>query len=107
MTARHQCSRCRISFRIGLPVRVRDDTYTRCSEPGCKQRFWHTDSDIGKLSGARSKFVVCGIEPEDLPELAGTSLSTTPAPRENRQNIVDKAVPLRTVLQHSTPQRPW
>ena len=56
---RHHCRRCRVSFRVGLPARAQPaNTFTICSEPGCKQRFWYRDTHA---------VVVVGIAPDDLP----------------------------------------
>lgn len=67
--ARFHCGRCRMGFRVGLPLQAgkmgaKGASWTRCSEPGCGQRFWH---GIGSRKFAG---VVCGIAPKDLPERA-------------------------------------
>ena len=62
MKARHHCGRCRMSFRVGEAHGLEKSPYTRCSEPGCGQRFWFVE-------GSRGKSTVCGIDPKDIPEL--------------------------------------
>ena len=63
---KHNCLRCRMIFRVGLPRRNtsanREASWTRCSVPGCGQRFWHGFQSSGK--------VLCGIAPQDLPDRA-------------------------------------
>ncbi|MCK5445109.1 MAG: hypothetical protein KAI73_05750 [Rhodospirillaceae bacterium] len=58
--AEYFCGKCRVNFPV-KPRRSINSTFTRCSVPGCKQRFWH--------GWAAGDFVTVGIDPKDLVQL--------------------------------------
>jgi hypothetical protein len=90
---RIHCRRCGMSFRVELP-RSKAASWTRCAEPKCGRRFWHS---IQKPGGP----VICGVDPNEFehrcpggeratdsapapihPGLCDASLITTPAPAD-------------------------
>ncbi len=94
-----RCSHCGMHFRVGWPLthkgRLRGKaTWTTCAERNCTTLFWHVGvcPKSAKAYGVQPNTAVCGISPNDIPELRRHA-EERPAPRAGRPSL-NYAVPV-------------